>query len=105
MVKQQMLSETTGMGVAVVFMTDGEASDGRKAATAVSQLQDGFSGSSFQFFGVFFRAGAEQAAGEGVLQDMVQAVNGGKMVLATNVDELRNQFQSIAREVSASFAH
>ena len=105
MVRQQMLSETTGMGVAVVFMTDGEASDGRRAAAAVSKLQDGFSGSSFQFFGVFFRAGAEQAAGEGILQNMVQAVNGGKMVLATNVDELRDQFQSIAREVSASFAY
>ncbi len=105
MVNQQMLSETTGMGVAVVFMTDGEASDGNRAAAEVAKLQVGFSGSSFQFFGVFFRAGKEQAAGESILQNMVQAVNGGKMVLATNVEELRNQFQSIAREVSASFRH
>ena len=107
MAKRQMLSESSGMGAVVVFMTDGEAGDGATAAPAVARLQDGFLGSSFQFFGVFFRAAAAAAAGsagEGVLQDMVQAANGGKMVLATNVDELRNHFQSIAREVSASFA-
>jgi Mg-chelatase subunit ChlD len=104
MAKGQMQSESAGMGAAVVFMTDGEASDAAAAAPAVARLQDGFLGSSFQFFGVFFRAGAAQTAGEGVLQDMVQAANPGKMVLATNVDELRTQFQSIAREVSASFA-
>jgi len=104
-VKRQMLSESTGMGVAVVFMTDGEASDGHTASSAVARLQDGFLGSSFQFFGVFFRAGAAQTGGERVLQDMVQAVNRGNMVLATNVEELRNQFQIIAREVNASFAN
>jgi Mg-chelatase subunit ChlD len=104
MVKQQMLSEPSGMGVAVVFLTDGETARSNEAAPAVGRLQNGFVGSSFQFFGVFFRAGAAQTTGEGVLQDMVDAAGKGKMVLATNVDELKTQFQRIAREVSASYA-
>jgi hypothetical protein len=78
MAKGQMLSDSTGMGAG------------------------GFLGSSFQFFGVFVRAGAAQTAGEGVLQDMVQAANPGTMVGAGY--ELRSQFQSIACEVSASFS-
>jgi uncharacterized protein YegL len=104
MVKQQMVSEPSGMGVAVVFLTDGETTRSNEAAPSVGRLQNGFMGSSFQFFGVFFRAGATQTAGEGVLQDMVDAAGKGKMVLATNVDELKTQFQTIAREVSASYA-
>jgi uncharacterized protein with von Willebrand factor type A (vWA) domain len=50
MVNQQMLSEPAGLGVVVVFMTDGETDKPDEAAPAVGRLQDGFGGSSFPVF-------------------------------------------------------
>lgn len=110
LVKQQMISEPSGMGVAVVFITSAgskySAVRVRPAVRAAEALRDGFLGSSFQFFGVICNSGSpeETMKIEGVLREMVGAAGEGNVVLGKDVDALRHQFQGIAREVSASFA-
>jgi hypothetical protein len=93
-------SEVSGMDTVIVFMTDGEASDGPQASSQVTHLRNACShaNAKFMFFGLAFSTGG--AVG-GSLNAMTQAVQ-GTMVSATNVNELKDKFQFIANQVSAN---
>jgi len=90
-----LLSSTKGMDAVVVFMTDGESSDKSASPSAASELARNFSQQTLMFFGLAFRESVP------TLQQITEAVPGGRMLSATNVLQLRDQFQFIAKQTSA----
>jgi uncharacterized protein with von Willebrand factor type A (vWA) domain len=81
--------------VAIVFMTDGASSDNPTAVAQSIMSQ----GAQISFYGVAFTPEGKTQ----ILQDMVQTFN-GILVEAANVNELRAQFQVIAKDPTAAHA-
>jgi len=90
----RLLSTTPDMDAVVVFMTDGECSD-KDAPAAASKLAQDNSQRTLMFFGLAFR---DQVP---TLQEITDAIPGGELLSATNVLQLRDQFQFIATQTSA----
>jgi len=91
----KLLSSTQGMDAVIVFMTDGECSDGGTAPSAASKLAHNFSQGTLMFFGLAFKESVS------TLRQITDTVPGGILLSATNVLQLRDQFQFIAKQTSA----
>jgi uncharacterized protein YegL len=94
---EEIRSDESGLDTVLVFMTDGAPTDSNKneivpAVTALKQFKP-----SLQLFCVAFNCGLE-----GHLKQMADAAQ-GKAIAANGVDQLKNEFKTIAREVSAKY--
>lgn len=88
-------NDRSGLEPVIVFMTDGAPTDNNKEeiVPSVRQLKD--AAPNLQFFCVAFNCGLG-----GHLEEMTNAID-GRPVSAQGVDQLKNEFKTIARQVSA----
>jgi Mg-chelatase subunit ChlD len=94
---EEIRADSSGLDTVLVFMTDGAPTDGNKteivpAVTALKTYKP-----SLAFFCVAFNCGLD-----GYLRQMADAAQ-GKAIAANGVDQLKNEFKTIAREVSAKY--
>jgi Mg-chelatase subunit ChlD len=94
-VAQQALLSQPQMSSVLVFMTDGQCSDAQPAIQESQMIATSLTG-RLQFFGIAFNTAGE------TLRGMTDAAS-GTMVSADNVNDLRDRFQNIARQVSANY--
>jgi hypothetical protein len=95
---EEIRADPSGLDTALVFMTDGEPTDSNEtnivpAVTALKQFKP-----SLQLFCVAFNCKLE-----GPLKEMADAA-AGKAIAANGVNQLKDEFQTIARDVSPMYA-
>jgi Mg-chelatase subunit ChlD len=94
---EEIQSDVSGLETVMVFLTDGQPNDTNKteivpAVTALKQFKP-----SLQLFCVAFNCKLD-----GYLKQMTDAAQ-GRAIAATDVNQLKNEFQAIAREISAKY--
>jgi len=93
---RQLQIGPVGADAVVVFMTDGECSDKETSPPATATLRDSYTQGLLMFFGVSFRESVD------TLKRMTAQVPNGILLPASNVIQLRDQFQHIARTTATA---